>query len=537
MNGLNGDGDLKDENTEKTSDATLEDSSAKQVEDVLQGLIETTDNSISNSWTILSTEDENNSEGETVANVNEASYNIDVQNTSLPSVQQSLDTNHCLVSGDEKAHLDSSLPNDGIVDKDDNANETSKISVIEDENHFEEAEDKTEVDNVKSNMLYGDKCNKDNAPKDLLDEVVASDVCDNLDHESSSSDELKTKTDQKVEHSVTEDEEKTEEVKDEWLDILGNKLLMKKVVTKGLGPDFRAQRGQECHIFLQTFLSDGKHIDDRHKEVFILGDNDLTSAIDLSVNLMEKGEVSKVISDAKYCYGENGRLPDIPPNTNIEYEIELIDLHSGPYDTETAVEKRLTWVDLKRNQGNQLYREKKFIEAISAYTKCARVIEQASHQAHPDEIRTNITQLNIKCQNNLSAAYMMLERWKEALQACNTVTAIEPKNIRALFRKGKVLAETGELKSAVLHLKKAAQLSPNDKTIQSEITKQSNRLKVQKETQKKMYQRMFGGPAVDKKSKDNEDSSESWLPSTSTSVIVGVCAVAVFAIAGYFTAR
>ena len=52
---------------------------------------------------------------------------------------------------------------------------------------------------------------------------------------------------------------------------------MKNVVKKGLGPEFRAQRGQECHISLQTSLSDGTLVDDWHKEVLILGDNDLTS--------------------------------------------------------------------------------------------------------------------------------------------------------------------------------------------------------------------------------------------------------------------
>ena len=40
------------------------------------------------------------------------------------------------------------------------------------------------------------------------------------------------------------------------------------------------------------------------------------------------------------------------------------------------IQKRLTWVDTKRNKGNQLYREKKINEAVSAYTKCTRVIEQ-----------------------------------------------------------------------------------------------------------------------------------------------------------------
>ena len=56
--------------------------------------------------------------------------------------------------------------------------------------------------------------------------------------------------------------------------------------------------------------------------------------------------------------------------------IFFVDLQDGPYNPEVSIEKRLNWVDSKRNKGNQLYREKNFVDAISAYTKCSRVIEQ-----------------------------------------------------------------------------------------------------------------------------------------------------------------
>lgn len=46
-------------------------------------------------------------------------------------------------------------------------------------------------------------------------------------------------------------------------------------------------------------------------------------ALDLSVNLMEKGEKSIIQADSKYTYGEDGKPPLIPPNSTLLYEVEI----------------------------------------------------------------------------------------------------------------------------------------------------------------------------------------------------------------------
>lgn len=47
-------------------------------------------------------------------------------------------------------------------------------------------------------------------------------------------------------------------------------------------------------------------------------------AIDLAVNLMEKGETATVVADPKYCYGPEGKSPNIPPDASLTYTIELL---------------------------------------------------------------------------------------------------------------------------------------------------------------------------------------------------------------------
>lgn len=46
----------------------------------------------------------------------------------------------------------------------------------------------------------------------------------------------------------------------------------------------------------------------------------------------------------------------------------------------------------------------------------------------------------VKCLNNLAAAQLKLEQFAEALQTSRDVLTLEPNNVKALFRAGKVRA-------------------------------------------------------------------------------------------------
>nr|CAB3246478.1 peptidyl-prolyl cis-trans isomerase FKBP8 [Phallusia mammillata] len=329
-----------------------------------------------------------------------------------------------------------------------------------------------------------------------------------------------------------EDGSKTPSPVDEWLDVLGNGLLKKKVVCPGLGSDSRPLRGQEVTITVESKFADETVAEENQELTFVLAERDVMDALDLAVNLMEKEETCTIVANSKYCYGEKGKLPIIPPDTDLTFTVKLIDIQDGPYNVSTPIEKRLAWVDDRRSKGNKLYSEKSFTEALHAYRKCARILEQASNQDHSDEIKKEITSYMVKCHNNLSASHMMLEKWKEALQSCQKAEKLDPNNLKTVFRKGKILAKLGEMKKAIETLKKANQLSPEEKTIQAELARLTKKMQTQKEAQQKMYKRMFWGK--DKENPDaktdepNQSPDSSWMPNFN--ILAGSTLIAVGAI-------
>ncbi|KAG9467489.1 hypothetical protein GDO78_014854 [Eleutherodactylus coqui] len=77
----------------------------------------------------------------------------------------------------------------------------------------------------------------------------------------------------------TEQPEGDADGEDKWLDILGNGLLKKKVLTPGKSPETRPRKGQDVAVRLKTSLEDGRVIEDYDSLTFTLGDGDVIQVI------------------------------------------------------------------------------------------------------------------------------------------------------------------------------------------------------------------------------------------------------------------
>uniref|UniRef100_A0A8U7NHH4 peptidylprolyl isomerase n=1 Tax=Corvus moneduloides TaxID=1196302 RepID=A0A8U7NHH4_CORMO len=125
----------------------------------------------------------------------------------------------------------------------------------------------------------------------------------------------------------------------EWLDVLGNGLLKKKTLVPGQGADSRPQKGQDVTIRLKATLEDGTVVEENPALTFTLGDCDVLQALDLCVQLLEMGETALIVSEAKYCYGAQGRSPDIPPNASLTLEVEQIRRDIRDFKESSGVDK------------------------------------------------------------------------------------------------------------------------------------------------------------------------------------------------------
>ncbi|XP_046856847.1 peptidyl-prolyl cis-trans isomerase FKBP8-like isoform X2 [Xenia sp. Carnegie-2017] len=316
------------------------------------------------------------------------------------------------------------------------------------------------------------------------------------------------------------DEEKK---KDEYIDLLGNGLLLKKIIKVGSNVDAKPVAGQEVCVKCEGQLPSGEKVDVKNELSFIVGDGDVITAFDLCIPTMSVKEVCELKVEPRFAYGSLGREDDeegdIPPDSVVTYNLELLSVANGPDVSNLTDEQRIDIGDQKRERGNDLYRREEFSLAVYSYNRALKYLGSSNSK--------DIVELRIKCWNNISACHLKAKEYMAARNTCDLVLGVDPDNVKALFRKGKVLRLQGEYEDSFKILKKANDLDPSNNLIRElYIVRQKYEESRQKE--RTMYQRMVGCHGDDDdKPNDSNKKFFTWPVILTASIAVGVVVVAV----------
>ncbi|KAF4528212.1 hypothetical protein B566_EDAN016833 [Ephemera danica] len=155
----------------------------------------------------------------------------------------------------------------------------------------------------------------------------------------------------------------------------------------------------------------------------------------------------------------------------------------------------------KRERGNWWYQREEHSLAIQCYRKALEYLDEAEggitmeSAEKPEGTSPDLLLLiedRLKVYNNLAAAQMKIKAFDAALQSVENVLRCQPKNVKALFRKGKILAEKGDNEQAVEVLRVANKLEPENKVIHQELGRVVARSRQDRSEEKSLYRRMFG---------------------------------------------
>ncbi|XP_045604681.1 peptidyl-prolyl cis-trans isomerase FKBP8 [Procambarus clarkii] len=298
---------------------------------------------------------------------------------------------------------------------------------------------------------------------------------------------------EKVEEVNVELEGKTDIPDDGWLDVLGSGDLKKKVIKAGI-VESRPFKGHTVVMNAYGKLENGMEVDKREQLTFTIGDSEVIVGLDMIAPLMDKGEIALVYIASRFGYGSKGLPPNIPPDSNIIYQVELLDYAPEQEPCSLSITERMVIGNRKRERGNWWFNREEYSMAIQCYSAAIDFLDDAEEE-YGDDIRPEVREIlaeRLKALNNMGAAQIKIEAYDMAVKSLDTVLKCQPSNVKALFRKGKVLGIQGKMKESVTLLKLALELEPESRLIHQELAKMREKARIEAESEKSLYRRMLG---------------------------------------------
>lgn len=173
--------------------------------------------------------------------------------------------------------------------------------------------------------------------------------------------------------------------------------------------------------------------------------------------------------------GTGDTHPDFPEDSDVDFK---------------DVDKVLSVAEDVKNIGNSLFKNQDWKAAVNKYGKALRYLE-VSGELLEEEVQKKLEPTALSCFLNTAACNLKMQLWQDAMDSCNEALELDQANTKALFRRAQAwqgLKENGE---AMIDLKKAQGIAPEDKAISNEMKRVQLKIQEEKEKEKKIYAKMF----------------------------------------------
>ncbi|KAK7359341.1 hypothetical protein VNO77_01296 [Canavalia gladiata] len=256
-------------------------------------------------------------------------------------------------------------------------------------------------------------------------------------------------------------------------DITKDRKVLKKTLKEGEGYE-RPNDGAVVQVKLIGKLQDGtvflkKGYDDEQPLEFKIDEEQVIEGLDKAVKNMKKGEIALVIIQPEYAFGPSGssqELANIPPNSTVSYEVELLSFVKEKESWDLNTQEKIEAAGKKKEEGNALFKAGKYERASKRYEKAIRFIEYDSSFSDEEKQQTKV--LKITCNLNNAACKLKLKDYKQAEKLCTKVLELDSRNVKALYRRAQAYIQLVDLDLAEMDIKKALEIEPDNRDVKIE---------------------------------------------------------------------
>lgn len=259
------------------------------------------------------------------------------------------------------------------------------------------------------------------------------------------------------------------------LDIHDDGGLLKTTLRAGEASSGRPPPLSRCKVrYIASVLPECRRFEALVRE-FQMGEEQVPRGLEKCVSTMHKGETCELIARAEYAYGDDGRLPDVPPGSSLRYELELISWVPPKKERfELTDEERFEEARRLKQLGTNAFSSGLYLDAQVHYHEASRLLLTDFEELRaPSGKELECRALLLACMLNVAQCALRREEWFAAEKACTSVLEqlADPmgrekeQHQKALYRRAKARIARSEFDLARKDVKAANALNPNSREV------------------------------------------------------------------------
>jgi len=187
----------------------------------------------------------------------------------------------------------------------------------------------------------------------------------------------------------------------------------------------RPNEGAAVEVSLKG-THEGRVFDERTVK-FTLGEGflqNIVPGVEQTIMKMLKGEHCHVKLKSKVAWDKTGDEKfKIPPMTNVEYELILINFEKAKDSWQLNDVEKLEQSDIVKNRAAELFKEGHYRVACKKYQIISEYLQSANYDNDSDKEKCR--QLKLSSQSNIALCHLKLQEYTECIRACDKALEIE----------------------------------------------------------------------------------------------------------------
>lgn len=269
-------------------------------------------------------------------------------------------------------------------------------------------------------------------------------------------------------------------------------ILRRKLVAGGSKYN-NPNEGADVEIHLQGYYGD-KLFEERDV-VFNLGEgsskaHNVPYGIEKALYKFTENEKSRLTLQPKYAFGVQGNAElGIPPNAVVSYIVELQRFTKAAEAWSLNGQQKMECSREFKKKGTDYFSEGQFRLAVDQYKKIGNFLKAEALLEGEEETERK----SLLCAGNLnqSICYLKLGDHFNAKKAAEEALALEPQNLKGLFRIGLAHVGLQEPEEAKEYFQRVLKDDPKNKVALQQIGVCNQQIKLYKEKEKQIYGKMF----------------------------------------------